>query len=514
MKRLPILFVVMLVMCQSTITYTEEVKLIAGDAAEDDNFSTSVSINGNYAIVGAPGNDDDGDRSGSAYIFALDGGIWAQQAKLTAKDGAGGDFFGRSVSINGDWAIVSSHHDDVWSGSAYIYQRDGKNWKEQGKVNAKDGEANDSFGFSVDISGDTIIAGVPQDDDKGADSGSVFVFVRVGDKWVEQQKFTPRDAEAGDIFGSSVSIDGDYAIIGSLWDDDKGSRSGSAYIYRRSKRVWKEEAKLVASDGARGSEFGFSVHISGNYAIVGANSHNSGAGAAYVFVRNGETWTEEAKLTASDGKAKDNFGISVSINATTGNVAALVGSYRHDGKGNNSGAVYSFLRKGKAWIERARVTASDVEAGDRFGGSVSISANHALTGSSLKNGGTGSAYIYNVFDDLALSVEPFGKQVVLWGQIRKNALYQNFPNPFNPDTWIPYQLAEDAWVTLTISDLTGYVVRTFKVGHQPAAMYTSKERAIYWDGRNDIGEPVSSGIYFYHLQAGNFATTKKMIIIK
>ena len=513
MKKLPILFVVMLAMCQATTTHTEEVKLIAGDAAAADNFSTSVSISGNYAIIGAPGNDDDGDRSGSAYIFTLDGGVWAQQAKLTAKDGAGGDFFGRSVSIEGDWAIVSSHHDDVWSGSAYIYQRDGKNWKEHGKLDPDDGEANDSFGFSVDISGDTAIAGMPQDNDKGDDSGSVYVYVRVKDKWVEEQKFTPRDAEGGDIFGSAVAIDGDHAIIGALWDDDKGNRSGSVYVYKRVRKVWTQEAKLVASDGARNAEFGFSVDLSGKYAIIGAYGHNKGTGAAYVFVRNGDKWKEEAKLTASDGQPKDDFGISVSINGTTGNIGALVGSYRHDGKGSNSGAVYSFLRKGGTWVERAKVTASDVEAGERFGVSVSLSANHAITGSSLKNGGTGAAYIYNTFD-VALSVEPLGKQVVLWGQIRKNALYQNFPNPFNPDTWIPYQLAEDAFVTLTISDLTGYVVRTFKVGHQPAAMYTSKERAVYWDGRNDTGEPVSSGIYFYHLQAGDFATTKKMIIIK
>ena len=132
----------------------------------------------------------------------------------------------------------------------------------------------------------------------------------------------------------------------------------------------------------------------------------------------------------------------------------------------------------------------------------------------MNNGGTGSAYIYDTINDLALPVELAQKQVVLWGQIRKNALYQNFPNPFNPETWIPYQLAEDAFVTLTISDLTGYVVRSFNVGYQPAAMYTSKANAIYWDGLNDTGEPVSSGIYFYHLQADDFTTTKKMIIIK
>ena len=517
MKKLSILFVAMLIMCRATTSHTDEVKLTAGDAAADDNFSTSVAISGNYAIVGAPGNDDDGERSGSAYIFALDGGIWAQQAKLIAKDGDGGDFYGRSVSIDGDWAIVSSHHDDdkgTWSGSAYIYHRDGNLWKEQGKVNAQDGAANDSFGFSVDISGDTVIAGTPQDDDDGPDSGAAYVFNRVGEKWAERQKLTAGDADAGDIFGSAVSIDGDYAIVGSLWDDDKGSRSGSAYIFMRSKNRWEEEAKLTASDGAKGDEFGFAVHISGNYAIVGAYSHNSGIGAAYVFARNGTTWIEEAKLTASDGQAKDDFGISVSINGSAGNITAIVGSHRHDSKGNNAGAVYSFFRSGGVWGEKAKMTAGDGAVGDRFGGSVSISRNHAITGSSLNNGGTGSAYIYDTINDLALPVELAEKQVVLWGQIRRNALYQNFPNPFNPETWIPYQLAEDAFVTLTISDLTGYTVRTFKVGYQPAAMYTSKARAIYWDGLNDTGEPVSSGIYFYHLQADDFTTTKKMIIIK
>lgn len=517
MKKLSMLFVAMLMICQVTTTHADEVKLTAGDAAPDDNFSTSASISGNYAIVGAPGDDDDGDRSGSAYIFALDAGIWAQQAKLTAKDGEGGDFYGRSVSISGDWAIVSSHHDDergTWSGSAYIYQRDGELWKEQGKVNVKDGAENDSFAFSVDISGDTLIGGMPQDDDDGPDSGSAYIFVRVGEKWNEKQKLTARDADAGDIFGSSVSIDGDYAIVGSLWDDDAGSRSGAAYVFARSKGSWKEEAKLTASDGAKGDEFGFSVAISGNFAIVGANSHDKGTGAAYIFVRNGTTWTEEAKLTASDGAAKDDFGISVSVSGSSGNITAIVGSYRHDSNGLNSGAAYSFLRSGMAWSEKSKVVAGDGADGDRFGGSVSISGNYAIVGAGLDDDSAGSAYIYDAIGDLALPVELSKKQFVMWGQIRKNALYQNFPNPFNPETWIPYRLAEDAFVTLTISDLTGQVVRTFKVGHQSAAVYASKDRAIYWDGRNDNGEPVSSGIYFYHLRAGDFAATKKMIILK
>ncbi len=230
------------------------------------------------------------------------------------------------------------------------------------------------------------------------------------------------------------------------------------------------------------------------------------SGAAYVFVRNETTWTEEAKLTASDG--------AVSITGSSGNIAALVGAYRHDENGSNSGAAYSFLRSGTSWIERAKVTASDAAAGDRFGGSVSISGNSAIIGTTLDDDAAGSAYVYDATGDLALAVELSALTATTLGQVKRTALLQNFPNPFNPETWIPYRLAEDASVTLTISDLTGQVVRTFKVGHQPAAVYDSKEQAIYWDGRNDTGEPVSSGIYFYHLQAGDFAATKKLIILK
>ena len=196
MKKRLMLFLAVLMICQATTTHAAEVKLTASDAVVDDNFSTSVSI-------------------------------------------------------SGDWAIVSSHHDNRGAGSAYIYQRDEELWKEQGKVNTKDGDKNDSFGFSVAISGDTVIAGMPQDDDDGADSGAVYVFVRNETTWTEEAKLTASDKAAGDIFGSSVSIDGDYAIVGALWNDDAGNRSGSAYIYKRRRSSWKEQAKLTASDAAK-----------------------------------------------------------------------------------------------------------------------------------------------------------------------------------------------------------------------------------------------------------------------
>ncbi len=143
MKKLLMLFLAMLLICQATTTHAEEVKLTAGDKAADDNFSTSVSISGDYAIVGAPGNDDDGDRSGSAYIFVCSEGIWTEQAKLTTKDGEGGDFYGRSVAISGDTVIAGMPQDDDDAGrpdvgSAYVFARSGSSWKEQAKLTASD----------------------------------------------------------------------------------------------------------------------------------------------------------------------------------------------------------------------------------------------------------------------------------------------------------------------------------------------------------------------------------------
>ena len=97
---------------------------------------------------------------------------------------------------------------------------------------------------------------------------------------------------------------------------------------------------------------------------------------------------------------------------------------------------------------------------------------------------------------------------------RETELLANYPNPFNPETWIPYRLAEDAFVTLTIYNLSGQIVRTLDVGHQIAAVYENRSEAIYWDGRNGLGEQVASGVYFYHLSAGDYSATRKMLILK
>ncbi|MEE9165835.1 MAG: beta-propeller fold lactonase family protein [Candidatus Neomarinimicrobiota bacterium] len=325
-------------------------------------------------------------------ILAIDQPAHAQisEFKLTASDAEAYDYFGYSVSISGDYAIVGARNDDdagSQSGSAYIFVRDGQSWTEQAKLTASDAVAAEWFGNSVSISGDYAIVGAPID---GLDSGSAYIFVRDGQSWTEQAKLTASDARRGDHFGNSVSISGDYAIAGAWWDDDAGSHSGSAYIFVRDGQSWTEQAKLTASDAAEGDRFGVSVSISGDYAIVGAYIDGGDSGSAYVFVRDGQSWTEQAKLTAGDAAEGDQFGISVSISGDY----AIAGAWWDDDAGMTSGSAYIFVRDGQSWTEQAKLTASDASGAEWFGNSVSISGDCAFVGAFFDGGASGSAYLF------------------------------------------------------------------------------------------------------------------------
>jgi len=295
---------------------------------------------------------------------------WLERQKILASDSAANNWFGYSISISGDYAIVgapAAYNDG--NGSAYIFKRDGASWVQQQELLASDGNANDNFGISVSISGDYAIVGAYQDGDNGIYSGSAYIFKRNGTSWVQHQKLLASDGAANDQFGFSVSISGDYAIVGAYGDD---SLKGSAYIFKRDGTSWVQHQKLLASDGAANDQFGFSISISGDLAIVGAVGDDSYKGSAYVFKRDGEdgeTWSQQQKLTASDGAANDYFGCSVSISGDL----AIVGAYYDDDRGTDSGSAYIFKRDGTSWSQWQKRNASDGAAGDRFGRSVSIS---------------------------------------------------------------------------------------------------------------------------------------------
>ena len=266
----------------------ELAKLLANDGTTGDNFGYSVAVSGNTAIVGALLDDDNGNNSGATYIFVQDAtGTWNQVAKLTASDAAADDQFGYSVAISGDTAVVGARFNDdagpdSSSGSAYIFEK-GVNWTQTQKITASDAAADDLFGSSVAISGDTVIVGAYGNSDAGFFSGAAYIFEK-GANWpaTETQKITASDATTFDQFGLSVGISGDTAIVGAYLDDGAGADSGAAYIVEKGAN-WPttETQKITASDAAGFEQFGYSVAISGATAIVGANLDDTGS--AYVF---------------------------------------------------------------------------------------------------------------------------------------------------------------------------------------------------------------------------------------
>jgi len=368
-------------------------KLLAPDGNSNDSFGCSVSISGEYAIIGAQGDDDTANNCGSARIFAPNDVdcTWDQQQILLAINGAADDHFGSAVDISGDYAIIGAYENDdngTTAGAAYIFNRDGATWSQQKKLLASDGAAGDRFGYSVAISGDYAIAGAIYDDDLRDNSGAAYIFTRDDTDWIQQAKLTALDGAESSQFGISVSISGDYAIVGSMYADNKGA----AYIFKRDGTNWSQQAKLTALDGAASDLFGTSVAICGDYALVGASNKNSATGAAYVFIRSVTTWTQQAKLTAENGASGDLFGNSVSIKDDY----AVVGAYGDGDNGSYSGAAYVFRRDDTSWSQVYKVPSSGA-AFDNFGNSVSISSNNIIVGvkgDDTKGDSAGAAYLF------------------------------------------------------------------------------------------------------------------------
>ncbi len=316
-------------------SWTETVKLTATDGATGDQFGFSVSLDGDRALVGAYNNDD----IGSAYVFDLVSGSWSQTARLTASDKAEGEEFGFSVSLSGDRALIGAHFGEGLispaTGSAYVFDLVAGSWSETAKLIAADGRTADQFGSSVSLSDDRALVGAPLDDGIELNSGSAYIFDLVAGNWSETSKFTATDVEAGDLFGLSVSLSGDRALVGAPLDFDNGSSSGSAYVFDLVGGSWTETFKLNAAVGASNDQFGSSVSLTGDRALVGAYN-NDDTGSAYVFNLMAGIWTETEKLTASDAAAFDDFGRSVSLDADR----ALVGASLDDDRGTNSGSAY------------------------------------------------------------------------------------------------------------------------------------------------------------------------------
>jgi hypothetical protein len=381
-------------------SWEQAAKLLAEDGAFGDELGQSASISGDVALVGAPSDDDNDRDSGAAYVFVRNGDVWKQQAKLLASDGAVSDNFGLSVSLSGATALIGApfaNGNGSSVGAAYVFVRSGEEWMQQAKLLASDGAAVDAFGTSVSLSEDTALIGVPGRGDNGFESGAAYVFLRSGELWTQEAKLLASDGAGGDDFGTSVSVSGDTALIGAPGTDDNGSGAGSAYVFARRDRTWTQQAEIMPDDGTTVERFGTCVAVSGDTALFGLphdgdNGHDSGS--AYVFVRSGEVWTQLAKLLPSDVAFEDHFGWSVSIWEDL----ALIGASWDADNGAESGSAYIFVRSDGVWTEGSKLLASDGEDFDYLGWSVSISKGTALIGArgDGDNGAfSGAAYVFD-----------------------------------------------------------------------------------------------------------------------
>ncbi len=409
---------------------TQQAKLLASDKDSNDSFGASVALSsdGTTALIGAYVEDDATDTSttsnGAAYVFVRSGASWIQQAKLLASDRASDDFFGISVALSGDGAtaLIGAFQEDdatgtstTGNGAAYVFVRSGSTWSQQAKLLAGDKASVDYFGWSVSLSGNgstALIGAKGADDVTGpftADTGAAYVFARSGSGWSQQAKLLASDKASGDAFGYAVALSGDgtTALIGAFEEDDATGTdtldNGAAYVFVRSGSSWAQQAKLLATDKDSRDSFGASVALSGDgaTALIGAYGEDDATvttlnrGAAYVFVRSGSSWSQQTKLLAGDKASDDYFGWSVALSGNGS--TALIGAFAEDDatgfSTTENGAAYVFVRSGSGWSQQAKLLAADRASGDAFGYAVSLSGDGAtaLIGASGEDDATGAS---------------------------------------------------------------------------------------------------------------------------
>jgi hypothetical protein len=362
----------------SPADWIEMQKLLADDGQANDLFGYSVSTYGDYALIGASGA---ASNQGAAYMFVHSGTSWTQQAKLVAADGAAENYFAYRVSLYGDTALIGAFGNDFSKGAAYVFVRSGASWDQEAKLVADDASGGDDFGCAVSVNADTALIGAYGDD---SSKGSAYVFVRSGTAWEQEAKLVASDPQNQDQFGFSVAVSGDNALVGASGDD---SYKGSAYVFTRTGSTWNQQAKLVAGDGSPADNFGGCVSLNGESALIGAKSKVLNKGAAYVFLRTGTTWNQQAKLLADDGASDDQFGSDVSL---LGDMA-LIGAIGDD---NAKGSAYIFTRADTTWTQQQKLDATDGAVPDLFGGSVSLSDDFVLIGAFFVNSHAGAAYVF------------------------------------------------------------------------------------------------------------------------
>ncbi len=380
------------------------------DGAGGEKFGSSVAIDGSNLGIGAILADGGADNSGAAYVFKITDSNNFPQTKLSGNGTAKtGDHFGNSLDISGDTLVIGAHWMDDGdlsnSGAAYVvkfsYDESQDLWDTEGVELTGDPVENAEFGNAVAISGDVVVVGARKDSEKGLYSGSVYVFRNNGSTWIREAKLYADDAQAQEYFGSSVAIDGDTLVVGATKGGEGDLQTGSVYVFTYNGFDWEEETELFAENLAHKDQFGYSVAIEGDTILVGAPRHDDGeadSGAAYVFRRNAGTWLQEDKFTGSGLFEKAYFGTSVALSGNT----AVVGAYRNDlfaadnSVVEDTGSAYVFRFDGSIWPEEEKLIPADAVGGEEFGWAVAISGDTVVVGAHKDGDLSGSVYVYTL----------------------------------------------------------------------------------------------------------------------
>jgi hypothetical protein len=395
----------------------QRAKLQPPDLTQGAECGHAVGVDGDWAIIGAPGDDDIASQSGAAYVYHRANGAWQQTQKLKASDASFGDSFGTGIALGGTRAVIAAYTDAPLgvhgAGSVYVFDLEGSTWVQRAKLWAQPPTPNTFFGLAVDISGGRIVVGSSNASPVGLSSGQAWVFEGSGSSWTQVAALVPSDAAQGDGFGTSVAIDGPWLAVGASSADVAPSFDhGAAYVFESpSAGAWVERQKLLASDGVSGDGFGVRAAIAGDTLILTAVGHatsGGASGAAYLFERAGLTWVERQRLVASDAHPAAGFGTWVSMDGEL----ALLGASGSQDTGSNNGAAYAFCRVGAGWVQIGKLIANDGDGADLFGSSVALSGTTAIAGAIGRNEAcptvpacfSGAAYVF----ELAPSAVQYG----------------------------------------------------------------------------------------------------------
>lgn len=465
--------------------------LKASNTESSDKFGIVVAADGDTVVVGANGEDSDAagidgnqgnsivnaQDAGAIYVYVRDGTSWRQQAYIKASNPDRFDQFGVSLDLDGDTLVVGApfeysnatgingdqnNEEAFFAGAVYVFTRSGETWSQQAYIKASNTNGSDYFGWSVAISGDTLVVGAPQEssnatgvnndqnNNSAANAGAAYVFTRSGNTWSQQAYLKASNTGAGDKFGDRVAIDGNTIVVGAFEEDSDGTGvdgtqnndnadlAGAAYVFTRSGTTWSQQAYLKASNTDAEDRFGASVALAGDTVVVGAREEDSNArgidgdatnndaddaGAVYIFTRSNNTWSQQAYLKASNADGGDRFGNTAAIlgdvlvvgAASEASNATDIDGVESNNSAANAGAAYVFTRDAGVWSQYAYLKATNTDSGDFFGGAVALSNNALVVGAigeqsaatgvdnDLSNNdlsSAGAAYVYDALGDL------------------------------------------------------------------------------------------------------------------